>query len=187
MNELHLTFLASPAWAQALEEELLPWLIAAGDLGDDVLELGPGPGLTTDMLLRLGSRVTALEVDPALAGSLSERLADQPVTVLCRDATDTGLEAGRFSSVVCFSMLHHVPTAAMQDEVFSESARVLRPGGRLLVVDALDTPDLRAGHVDDTFVPLDPSTVRSRLERAGFAKVEYEITDTRIRIQASKS
>jgi len=50
MNELHLQFLGSPDWAKMLEVDLLPWIEGAGDLGDDVLEIGPGPGLTTDLL-----------------------------------------------------------------------------------------------------------------------------------------
>ena len=50
MNRSHLDFLASPAWARMLETDLLPWLVGVADLGDDVLEVGPGPGLTTDLL-----------------------------------------------------------------------------------------------------------------------------------------
>ena len=53
MNDAHLQFLASPEWAQMLETELLPWLLESADLGDDVLEVGPGPGLTTDQLMAL--------------------------------------------------------------------------------------------------------------------------------------
>lgn len=43
MNQAHLEFLASPAWAQMLETDLLPWIERVADLGDDVLEIGPGP------------------------------------------------------------------------------------------------------------------------------------------------
>src|SRR6202020_344885 len=72
MNETHLQFLASPAWADLLQTELLPWIEAAGDLGDDVLEVGPGPGLTTDILRQRVPQVTAVEIDP----SLGEQLRD---------------------------------------------------------------------------------------------------------------
>src|SRR5262245_20473648 len=64
MNQSHLTYLASPEWAQNLRVNLLPWLRETVDLGDDVLEIGPGPGLTTDLLLQLTTRVTAIEIDP---------------------------------------------------------------------------------------------------------------------------
>ncbi len=74
MNESHLQFLASPQWAAMLRTDLLPWVEVAGDLGDDVLEIGPGPGLTTDILSGRVSRLTALEVDPTLAEPLRARL-----------------------------------------------------------------------------------------------------------------
>ena len=129
MNESHLTFLASPEWAQMLETDLLPWVESAGDLGDDVLEIGPGPGLTTDLLRKRVSKLTAIELDPTLATPLRERLRGTNVEVICADATDTGLEAGRFSAATCFSMLHHMPSEEHQDRLFAELHRVLRPGG----------------------------------------------------------
>jgi hypothetical protein len=52
MNEAHLRICASPEWAAYVESELLPWALDGQDLGDDVLEVGPGPGLTTDVLRR---------------------------------------------------------------------------------------------------------------------------------------
>ncbi len=46
MNRAHLDFLASPDWKRMLEADLVPWMDGSGDLGDDVLEVGGGPGLT---------------------------------------------------------------------------------------------------------------------------------------------
>ena len=40
-------------------------------------------------------------------------------------------------------MLHHVPSPALQDRVFSEARRVLRPGGVFVATDSLDSADLR--------------------------------------------
>jgi hypothetical protein len=50
MNERHLQLCASSEWAEYVRHTLLPWVLGSGDLGDRVLELGPGPGLTTDVL-----------------------------------------------------------------------------------------------------------------------------------------
>jgi hypothetical protein len=50
VNKAHLEFCSSPAWARLVEDELLPWVLEGCDLGDDLLEVGPGPGLTTDVL-----------------------------------------------------------------------------------------------------------------------------------------
>src|SRR5437660_570342 len=120
MNELHLQFLSSPDWARMLESDLLPWVEAAGDLGDDVLEVGPGPGLTTDLLRRRVARLTAVELDPTLAAPLKDRLAGTNVEVLCADATASGLEAAQFSAATCFSMLHHMPSVEHHGRLFTE-------------------------------------------------------------------
>ncbi len=43
-----------------------------------VIEIGPGEGALTEHLMRQGARVTALEIDPRLAGMLQERFAENP-------------------------------------------------------------------------------------------------------------
>jgi SAM-dependent methyltransferase len=188
MHEGHKAFLSSDRWAEMLQADLLPWLTANGDLGDDVLEIGPGPGRTTDLLRERAPRVTALELDASLAGALGARLSGSNVEVVQGDGTDTGLEANRFTSVTCFHMLHHMPTPELQDRLFAEACRVLRPGGALLVADALDEEGVRSRHRDEgeTFVPLDPERVRDRLQRAGFADAAVELGDYQILLRAEK-
>jgi SAM-dependent methyltransferase len=192
MNEGHLTYLASPEWAQALRTDLLPWLETVADLGDDVLEIGPGPGLTTDLLRESVAAVTAVEFDPDLAAALADRLAGTNVDVISGDATTTQLPADRFSAATCFSMLHHMPSPEAQDRLFAELHRVLRPGGALVAIDSLDTERIRNAHVDDTFVPLDPATLGKRLEAAGFTDItiaqagEYQVRGDQIRFTARK-
>jgi SAM-dependent methyltransferase len=188
MNAGHTAFLASDVWAEMLRSDLLPWLSTNGDLGDDVLEIGPGPGRTTDLLRERAGHVTALELDRSLADALAARLTGSNVEVVHGDGTDTGLEAGRFSSVTCFHMLHHMPTPELQDRLFAEVWRVLRPGGALLVADALDQDGVRLRHREEgeTFVPLDPATVQDRLQRAGFAESAVEIGEYQILVRARK-
>jgi SAM-dependent methyltransferase len=186
MRDAHLAFLAGEGWARMLRTDLLPWLLAGGDLGDDVLEIGPGPGLTTDLLRELTPAVTAVELDPRLARSLRERLAGTSVEVVHGDAVRSGFADGRFSAVTCFHVLHHVPTPAGQDAVFREGARVLRPGGAFLCADALDLPGTRNAHEEqgETFQPLDPDRLPRRLEEAGFGAVELRAADYQLLVRA---
>ena len=65
-------------------------------------------------------------------------------------------------------MLHHVPRAELQDQLFAEVARVLRPGAAFVATDSLGSDDLRDFHEGDTYVPIDPAGLEARLTGAGF-------------------
>jgi ubiquinone/menaquinone biosynthesis C-methylase UbiE len=94
--------------------------------------------------------------------------------VVHADATVLPFDARRFSAATCFTMLHHVPSAAQQDQLLSELRRVLRPGGVLVGVDSIDNPDWRELHAGDTCVPVDPEALAARLVAAGFVDVDVE-------------
>jgi SAM-dependent methyltransferase len=177
VNEAHLVFCASDEWREAVEKWIVPWALADIDLGSDVIEVGPGPGLTTDLLRRKLDRLTAVELDPDLASALRERMAGTNVEVVNADATALPHESDRFSGAVSFTMLHHVPTVELQDRLFAELARVLAPAGVLVLSDSLGSDDLRAFHDDDTYNPVDPATVAARLTGAGFTAVEVDTND----------
>ncbi|MFP3906911.1 MAG: class I SAM-dependent methyltransferase [Acidimicrobiales bacterium] len=170
-----------------LETDLLPWLEEVADLGDDVLEIGPGPGLTTDLLRSRTDRVTAVEVDEQLAEALVKRLAGTNVEVVHGDAANTDLATDRFSAATCFSVLHHVPSPTTQDQVLAEIHRVLRPGASLFVTDSRDLEPIREFHHDDVFNPLGEETVVARLETAGFTDIDLQIGDYEIRCRATKA
>jgi SAM-dependent methyltransferase len=192
VNTEHLRLCASAEWARLVADDLLPWVLGedrrSGDhvLGDDVLEIGAGPGLVTDLLVERAPRVTAIEIDPELASALRARMSGRPVEVITADATAMPLPAGRFSAAACFTMLHHIPDAAGQDRALAEVARVLRPGGVLLGTDGQDTPARRALHVDDVFTPIDPDVLPARLAAAGFAEAGVESNGDRFRFNARR-
>src|ERR671931_819128 len=151
MNDDHLRLCASAEWAELVEGVLLPWALGGRDLGDLVLEVGAGPGLVTDVLRRRVPGLVAAELDGPLAAALGRRLAGSNVEVVRADATALPLRGGRFSSVACFTMLHHVPTVGMQDRMLRELRRRLRAGGLLLRRDSLDPPQSRALHLGHAF------------------------------------
>ena len=74
-------------------------------------------------------------------------------------------------------MLHHVPTAELQDRLFAEVARVLQPGASLVASDGIGSDEMEAAHEDDTYNPIDPATLPSRLAAAGFVDVEVKTNE----------
>jgi 16S rRNA A1518/A1519 N6-dimethyltransferase RsmA/KsgA/DIM1 with predicted DNA glycosylase/AP lyase activity len=92
MNPEHLELCSSEEWREALRTFVIPYALADARLGDDVLEVGPGPGLTTDLLRIELRKLTALELNAALADALAARLSGTNVEVVQGDATDMPFE-----------------------------------------------------------------------------------------------
>ena len=186
MNRIHHWLCRSDRWRRTIEQRL-PWAVAGASLGNSVLELGPGPGLTTDLLRTMTQRLTAIELDPVLADSLRSRSHGTNVEVVTGDATAMPFPDARFSGAVSFTMLHHLPSALVQDKLLREVRRVIRPGGIFLGSDSLQSLFMRIIHIGDTLVPIDPDTFAERLEAAGFEAVNIEKNSDAFRFHARRS
>jgi SAM-dependent methyltransferase len=185
MNEGHI-WCGSDEWRAYVRDVSVPWAVGDRDLGNDVLEVGPGYGATTDVFRERARSLTAVEIDPALAKALVERFDGTNVTIVEGDATSLGFEDQRFTGATCFHMLHHVPSIELQDQIFAEAARVLRPGGWLVASDALYSAEVEKFHEGDTYLPLDPSTIEERFARCGFEDIELDV-DTERRSWAARA
>ena len=186
MNRVHRWLCRSAHWRKTVETHILPWVLDGVELGADVLEIGPGPGITTDLLRTRVPRLTCVEIDDRLASALERRTVGRNVTVLHEDATSMSLADASFDSAVCFTMLHHVPSAELQDRLLAEVARVLRPGGVFAGVDSLYSRSFGMLHWFDTMVVVDPATFGARLEAAGFRDVEVEVNPWAFRFRARR-
>jgi SAM-dependent methyltransferase len=185
MNLCHRLCCSSNRWADVVENDLLPWALADVELGDNTLEIGPGYGANLRVLLGRTAKLTAVEIDDSMAQRLQRRYGER-AHIIIGDGTDTGLPAHEFSSVVCFTMLHHIPTAELQDRLFAEAFRVLRPGGVFAGSDSMRSVRFRIMHVRDTCNPVPPNTLPDRLRAAGFDDVRVEATERRLRWRAVK-
>ena len=184
MNGIHRWLCRSALWRRALEQALLPWALEGVTLGDDLLEVGPGPGLTTDQLRKRVAHMTALEIDPRLASALRQRLQGTNVRVMEGDATQMPFEAASFSTVISLTMLHHVPSSALQDRLIAEARRVLRPGGTFVGIDNTPSLGFRLIHLGNTMVTVDPDTFGARLQAAGLTDVAVAKRPNRFRFRA---
>jgi len=174
MNLMHRWLCNSAHWKEVVETHILPWTLEGLNLGSDVLEVGPGPGASTDLLYGRVARLTCVEADRRFAERLRRRL-DQRVCVMCEDATAMSLRDESFDGAVCFTMLHHVPSVAKQDRLLREVARVLRRGGVFAGTDSLYSRSFRLLHLFDTMVVVDPVTFPARLRAAGFSEVHVDV------------
>jgi SAM-dependent methyltransferase len=177
VNEQHRVFCAGEDWRHMVYDTILPEVLRWVELGDDVIEVGPGPGFTTDILCTKTARLTAVEIDPSLAASLAERLDGGNVDVVLGDATSLEFEDDRFTGAASFHMIHHVAPAARQDRVFAELARVLVPGGTLVAADSGFREGTVAFHEGDTYNPMEPEDLPARLTAAGFEGIEVRTYD----------
>jgi len=177
MNEGHMRFCASDEWRSIVHESILPVALRDVELGDEAIEIGPGPGFTTDILRTRTAHLTAVELDEGLAAALAERLAGGNVDVVVGDATALDFGAGRFTGAASFHMLHHIAPAGAQDRAFAELACVLVPGGVLVAADGVYSEGSAVFHENDTYNPIAPEELEGRLAAAGFGSVRVRTHD----------
>jgi SAM-dependent methyltransferase len=186
MNTYHRWYCRSAKRARQLEKTVLPRVVRDYDPGTDVFEIGPGPGLVTDLLRQGYARVTCIEIDEKLARSLDRRMAGLNVEVHRGDATAMPFGDASFSAAISMTMLHHVPSAEPQDRLLAETCRVLRPGGVFVGCDCTVSLKFRLSHVFDTMVLVPPETFAARLEAAGFTGVAIRPGKGSFRFRAKK-
>ncbi len=185
MNENHAQLCPSPGWATYLHDEVLPSLTRIADLGAVMLELGPGPGAATEWLRHRVQRLVVVESDEGAVANLGQRFRDSTVEIIAGDATELDFPDESFDSVGAFTMIHHVPSPALQQRLLAEAYRVLRRGGVFLGSDSLASNDLHHFHAGDTYNPVDPAALLVRLQAVGFTAITL-IVDFDLRFVAQK-
>jgi len=182
MNTRHQERCSSPEWAEKLGYDILPWGLEGIPLEGDVLEFGPGYGASTAVLVGTCGSLTVVESDAELACALREKFPGTDIRH--GDATATGSEPASYDTALCFTMLHHVSPPALQDKLFAEAARVLKPGGWFAGTDSRSSDDLLAFHEDDVYEPIDPDALPDRLREVGFGDISVGLRDGVFRFRA---
>lgn len=108
--------------------------------GERCLDLGTGAGHTAAGLAEAGAEVVGLDPAPGMLDAARRRYGALPGVRFVQAPGDaTGLPDAAFDVVTARHTLHHHPDPGA---TLREVARVLRPGGRFVLVDEI-TPDAR--------------------------------------------
>jgi ubiquinone/menaquinone biosynthesis C-methylase UbiE len=117
-------------WKQSLIETfMLPYLGA----DRDVLEIAPGHGRWSETLIDHARHVTLVDLSPVCIEACRKRFADRKnVGYLVNDGTSVALENETIDFAWSFDSFVHMEPPVI-DAYIGEFARVLRPGGHLVI------------------------------------------------------
>ena len=140
------------AWDRILD------LVVGGGRGSlDALDVGCGTGFLSLELARRGHRVTGIDFAPQMLAEARKKAAAQGVAVRFEegDAEQLPFAEGSFDLVMTRHVLWTLPHP---EQAIDEWIRVLRPGGRLAVMDS---------QFDPSVLERSPQNARSSTEYAG--------------------
>lgn len=173
--------LGSWAWAAFSTRVVAPWVLRTGELPAqaDVLEVGSGGGGNAEVFAERfpNWRITASDYDPDMVVLARERLEryGKRVHVTQADASSLGFPDQSFDLVISVGVWHHVGD---WPKALAETARVLRPSGKLILVDLLR--GFFPGPVKRLFPPhtlYGLGELRQSLVQAGFVRWRLRTLD----------
>jgi ubiquinone/menaquinone biosynthesis C-methylase UbiE len=157
--------------------------------GEHVLEVGCGTGtLTLVAKEKVGQAGEVYGID--VAGDMLNTAWDKAMRANVEATFQSGrieeipFPDHRFDVVLCSLMLHHVPGDEAKRKGFIEIQRVLKPGGRLLIVDFEPPTNLILQHFILSFLgqAMLKNNVREfipMMEKTGFVDIESGRTNSR--------
>jgi SAM-dependent methyltransferase len=151
--------------------------VAGLDASMRVLDLGCGPGIVSESLAHDAGQVVGLDLTPEMLKRASKRCTDAGhanATFVLGNSKLLPFPTSSFDAVVTRSAIHHFDDPAT---VLAEVARILRPGGHLIVSDAISSENADESALHNALETLrDPSHIRmlprsvllGEIETAGF-------------------
>jgi len=169
--------IAHGAWDQMRTEMIghRADLIALLDLLDErwvVGDLGCGTGIVSELLAPCVGRVIAVDESGPMLSTARERLKKhRNVELRTGTVEDLPIDPGELDIALLFLVANFVPDPSA---LLPEVQRVLKPGGKLLLVDFMihdrDDYAIQLGHVWQGF---DEPQITTWLEQSGFVSVRY--------------
>ncbi len=129
------------AYIQATQRRALAPFLRVGE-GDRALDVGCGVGRWSLPMAASGADVTGIDLSRSMVAEASRRAQARGLASRCRflerDLAELELE-GTFSRIVVVTVLQHILEERRLCEAIARLARHLRPGGRLVALEAAPT------------------------------------------------
>lgn len=165
-------------------EELFDKVLSKDLSGMVIADVGSASGVSAAILAARGAKVIGIEISPELvtqANSLWSEYADR-LEFRVGDAENLDMADESLDAIFFGGVLHHIP---LLEEVYSESLRVLKPGGIFFAIEPnqLDVmeriewaiADLR-GKLTPNEYPINPWEAKKDLLNIGFKKINFWTT-----------
>ncbi len=154
------------AWARALGHLLSPLRVA---------DLGCGEGYLSLEAARWAGRVVAVDLSPevlARARRLALSKGAQNISWKRGEIEDLPLETSSFDVALLSQALHHAGDPA---RAVREAARILVPGGRLVILDLKTHHEKWVTKLGDRWLGFEEGKVRGMMKDAGLEDIRTEI------------
>jgi len=146
------------------------------DRDQTVADVGTGTGILAAELARLGLRVIGIDNSARMLDAARAKLDAEGLTgVELRRGEAGGLpvEDGEVDAAFAHMVLHYLPSPG---EALKEMARIVRPGGRVVVVDFLQHEhEWMRQELRVVWLGFSQATIREGLEQAGLDDVRIEV------------
>lgn len=145
--------------------------------GKDIVDLGCGTGRLAATLAESGNRVTGIDNSQEqinLANNLYRTQIDAGLRFQVAPMEQCGLPDGSFDIAIISQSLHH---AAQPAQALKEANRILRAGGKILVLDLVShSQDWVHEKFADFWLGFDPADIHQWLADAGFICIQTRIS-----------
>jgi len=171
---------------------LREYLVRFGVLqGERILDVGAGTGRLTKYLIELTGPegcVFAEDISEQMLIEAGKSIDSEKVRFVCDDVCALALKSDSFDKVICFSIFPHI---LHQQRALNEIRRVLRPGGRLLILHTSSSHELNHFHASlksvvcrDQLLPADEMVPLIR--KAGLMERVIEESENLYWVEAEK-
>jgi ubiquinone/menaquinone biosynthesis C-methylase UbiE len=137
------------------------------DAGSSVLEIGCGTGQLTERLACSGFGLTAIDIGPSLIAAARKRVDDPAVSFEVSSFEDLAAPDASFDLIISAAAFHWIDPEVR----FAKSARLLRPGGWLALLDIDERYDDPFGTALDAMWAARTDTGGAWVKRASDAEV----------------